>query len=140
MARIDAIDEFLEGGPYAVVGASRDRTKFGNRVLRAYLEHGRRVYAVNPNADEVEGLRAHPDLASVPERVHGISVVTPPHITERVIEEAIAAGIRHVWLQPGAESGAAVRRAQSAGISLVWGGPCILVEMPRRRSRDPAHP
>lgn len=140
MARLDPIDEFLEGGPFAVVGASRDRSKFGNRVLRAYLAEGRRAYPVNPNAEIVEGLRAHPDLASLPERIHGISVITPPDVTERVIEEAIAAGIRHVWLQPGAESGPAVRRAEAAGISLVWGGPCILVEMPRRRPRDPAHP
>lgn len=132
MARLDPIDEFLEGGPHAVVGASRDRDKFGNKVLRAYLAANRRAYPVNPLADEVEGLRAVPDLAHLPERVHGISVVTPPHVTERIVEDAIAAGIRHVWLQPGAESGAAVRRAEQAGISLVWGGPCILVELRRR--------
>lgn len=135
MARLDPIDEFLEGGPHAVVGASRDRDKFGNKVLRAYLAANRRAYPVNPMADEVEGLRAVADLASLPERVHGISVVTPPGVTEHIIEDAIAAGIRHVWLQPGAESAAALRRAQAAGISLVWGGPCILVEL-RRRGRD----
>jgi uncharacterized protein len=73
-----------------------------------------------------------PDLASLPERMHGISVVTPPDVTERVIEDAIAAGVRHVWLQPGAESGPAVRRAESAGLSLVWGGPCVLVELRAR--------
>lgn len=131
----DPIDAFLQGKSFAVVGASRDRSKFGNKVLRAYQAHGLAVYAVNPEADVVEGQRAWPELAALPERVHGISVVTPPHVTERIVEDAIAAGIMHVWLQPGAESPSAVDRARAAGISIIWGGPCVLVELSRRRPR-----
>ena len=82
------IGEFLTGSPHAVVGASRDRSKYRNEVLRVYLQQNRPVFPVNPNLDEVEGLPAYANLASIPESVHGISVITPPHVTEAVVEEA----------------------------------------------------
>jgi predicted CoA-binding protein len=121
------IDSFLAGAPHAVVGASTDRAKYGNRVLRAYLQAGRPVHPVNPKAAEVEGLKAFPDLRSLPEAVHGISVITPPAVTEKVVEEAAELGIRHVWLQPGAESDAAVARAEQAGINVIADGSCVLI-------------
>ncbi len=121
------IDSFLAGAPHAVVGASTDRTKYGNRVLRAYVQTGRPVHPVNPKAAEVEGLKAFPDLRSLPEAVHGISVITPPKVTEKVVEEAAELGIRHVWLQPGAESDAAVARAEQAGINVLADGSCVLI-------------
>ena len=65
----ELIDEYMKCGPYAVVGASPDRNKYGNKVLRAYMQRGFTVYPINPKADEVEGLKAYPDLASLPEQV-----------------------------------------------------------------------
>jgi predicted CoA-binding protein len=124
------IDAFLGGAPHAVVGASRDRAKIGNQVLRAYLEAGRPVFPVNPTVDAVEGLKSYPDLASLPEAVHGISVITPPHITESIVEQAAMLGIKHIWLQPGAESEQAVRRAEELGMNVIAGGPCLLVVLP----------
>ncbi|MHC4127525.1 MAG: CoA-binding protein [Planctomycetota bacterium] len=121
------IDSFLAGAPHAVVGASTDRTKYGNRVLRAYLQAGRPVHPVNPKAAEVEGLKAFPDLRSLPEAVHGISVITPPAVTEKVVEVAAELGIRHVWMQPGAESDTAVARAEQAGINVIADGSCALI-------------
>ena len=123
-ARISA---FLAGGPHAVVGASRDRAKYGNKVLRCYMQHQRSVYPVNPPATEVEGLPAYADLGALPEAVHGISIITPPQITEAIVEEAAAAGIEHLWMQPGAESPRAVERAAALGLSLIADGSCILV-------------
>jgi uncharacterized protein len=76
-----SIDAFLAGSPHVVVGASRQRKKYGNKVLRAYVQAQRPVFAVNPYAREVEGMPAYPDLAHLPEAVHGISVITPPEIT-----------------------------------------------------------
>lgn len=122
-ARIRA---FLDGTPFAVVGASSNREKYGNKVFRAYLEDGREAFAVNPKALVVEGLKAYPDLASVPRPPHGVSVVVPPPVTERVVEKAIALGVAHLWMQPGAESEAAVQRAEEAGINTIAGGPCLL--------------
>lgn len=127
MASDEKIQDFLAEGPFAVVGASRDRAKYGNKVLRAYLQNGREVYPVNPRADEVEGLESYADLAALPRPVRAISIVTPPSITERVVEQAAELGIRHIWMQPGAESDKAVGRAERAGMNVIAGGACALV-------------
>ncbi|MFN7959547.1 MAG: CoA-binding protein [Holophagaceae bacterium] len=121
------ITAFLEAGPFAVVGASVDRSKYGNKVLRCYQQHGREVYPINARAAEVEGLKAYPSLAALPVPVKAISVITPPAITEQVVREAAAAGVTHIWMQPGAESDEAIRSAEAAGLSVIAGGPCLLV-------------
>ena len=124
----ERIDDFLAAGPWAVVGASTDREKYGNKVLRCYVQRGKvPVYPINPKEAEVEGLAAYADLDALPEPVRGISVITPPRVTEAVVEKAAALGIRHVWMQPGAESDAAVMRAEELGLSVIAGGPCLLV-------------
>jgi predicted CoA-binding protein len=123
----DDIDAFLAGERFAVVGASQNRAKYGNKVLRSYLQAGRRVYPVHPSLAEVEGQRCYPDLASLPERVHGVSIVTPPAVTESIVEQAAAAGVRYLWMQPGAESAAAIRRAEELGLITIHSGPCVLV-------------
>ena len=123
----DRINHFLDGGPHAVVGASRDRNKYGNRVLRSYLQNNRAVFPINPNADEVESLMAYADLQSLPEAVHGISIITPPHVTEQIIESAGQLGIENVWMQPGAENAASVDRAHELGMNVIPGDACLLV-------------
>ena len=130
----DQIDAFLNGSPHAVVGASRDRAKYGNKVLRAYLQNKRAVFAVNPNADEVEGVSSSPDLQSLPEPVHGISIITPPLITEQIVEQAGKLGIQHVWMQPGAQSDSALSKAEEFGMHVIAGGPCALVVMGYREA------
>ncbi|MEK6248646.1 MAG: CoA-binding protein [Planctomycetales bacterium] len=121
------IEQFLAGGPHAVVGASLDRSKYGNKVLRVYMQNDLAVLPVNPRAAEVEGLAAYADLTSLPAPVHGISIITPPGVTETVIEEAGKLGIKNVWMQPGAESEPAVARAEQFGMNVIAGGPCLLV-------------
>lgn len=121
------IQDFLAGSVYAVAGASQDRAKYGNKVLRCYLQHGRRAYAVNPRETEVEGVACVPTLAALPEPVHGLSIITPPPVTEKLVEAAQAAGITRIWMQPGAESPRAIQRCRDLGISLVANGPCLLV-------------
>ena len=125
----EKIAAFLNGQPHAVVGASRDRAKFGNQVLRAYVQHGRRAFPINPNAMQIEGVVAYPDLTSLPEKVHGISVITPPEITASIIEQAGKLGIEHIWLQPGAENATAIALAAGLNIQLIQGGPCLLIEL-----------
>lgn len=120
---------FLSGSPFAVVGASRDRDKYGNKVLRAFLQKGLVAYPVNPHAVDVEGLICFPDLAALPQPVHGLSIITQPDVTEAIIEQAIRLGIKHIWMQPGAESERAVHLAQQAQMNLIWGGPCVLVAL-----------
>jgi uncharacterized protein len=131
MGERERIEAFLKGTRFAVAGASRDRAKFGNRVLRCLAASGREVWAVNPRetAPEVEGRPCVADVASLPGPIDGLSIVTPPAVTEALIEEAARAGIRRVWMQPGAESAAAIRRAEELGLEPIAGGPCVLVEL-----------
>ena len=123
------IAEFLAGSPFAVVGASRSRHKYGNKVLRCYSQHNRTVYPVNPAATSVEGLTCYTDLTCLPGPVHGVSVITPPGVTERIVEKLSASGARWVWMQPGAESDRAIARAEAAGVGVIAGGPCLLVAL-----------
>lgn len=126
-------DAFLAGEIFAVVGASNDRRKFGNRVLRAYLNRGRIAIPINPHEDTVEGLMAYPDLAAALAEhptLDRASIITQPAVTARIVDDAIATGaIRHLWMQPGAENAAAIERAERAGFAVIAGGPCVLVEL-----------
>lgn len=126
---MDQIQQFLSGKRFAVVGASANREKYGNKVLRAYLQNGLEAIPVNPAGGEIEGLETYSDLASIPGQIDGVSVITPPAVTEKVVEQAIERGIDHVWMQPGAESDAAIDRAEAAGINVIAGGPCLLVSL-----------
>lgn len=126
----ERVEAFLAAGPWAVAGASTDRAKFGNRVLRRLQAAGKLpLYPLNPRADEVEGLQAYPDLASCPESVRSLSLVTPPSISEAILATCTEYGVEHVWLQPGAESPEALALAESLGLSVLAGGPCVLVEL-----------
>ena len=97
------IEEFLNASTFAVAGASRDRSKYGNKVFRALVASGRTVYPLNPTAPEVEGAAAYASIAVLPTVPESLSIVTPPHVTREVIQQAIAAGVKNIWMQPGAE-------------------------------------
>src|SRR5258708_32061292 len=100
----------------AVIGASNNRRKFGNRALRAYRDQGYTVVPVNPHEAEVEGLKAYASVLDVPGPVDMASLYVPPHVGERVIGEIAQKGIAEVWLNPGAESDALIARAQALHI------------------------
>lgn len=123
------IDDFLVGKVFAVVGASTDREKYGNKVLRCYLQNDLVAWPVNPHDEEIEGVPCYPDLASLPESVHGVSIITPPAVTLGIVEQAAEAGIKRIWMQPGAESSDAIARAEELGLSVIAGGPCLLVAL-----------
>jgi len=123
----EIIDDFLTEGPYAVVGASPKREKYGNKVLRAYFQSGRDAYPIHPAADEVEGHKAYADLKALPEVPRGISIITPPQVTEKVVATAAELGVKFAWMQPGAESDEAVRIAREKGMEVVADGSCFLV-------------
>jgi predicted CoA-binding protein len=78
---------------------------------------------------EIDGNPVFENLAALPEKVEAISIITPPAVTDQVVADAIAAGVKHIWMQPGAESPAAIQKAQDAGINVIHGGPCVLVEL-----------
>ena len=100
----------------AVIGASRDRQKFGNRAVRAFIQEGYTVVPINPHQREVEGLKAYGSVLDVPGPIDMASFYVPPAIGEQVIEEVARKRIAEVWLNPGSESDALVARARALSI------------------------
>jgi len=123
----EPIERFLESSAYGVVGASRHRHKYGNKVLRCYQQNGRHAIPVNPGEAEVEGVPSVASVLDLPDEVQSISVITPPAVTERVVQDAIRRGIKNVWMQPGAESEASVEACRKGGINVIADGSCVLV-------------
>lgn len=103
----------------AVIGASSDRRKFGNRAVRAFLAQGYTVIPINTHATEVEGLPAYRSVLDVPGSIDMASFYVPPDMGEQVIDEIARKGIGEVWLNPGAESDALIARARVLGIQPV---------------------
>lgn len=123
----DPIDQFFQSKAYAVLGATSNREKYGNKVLRCYQQNNKTVYPVNPRADLIEGLHVISSINDLPPEVKSISVITPPKITEEIVEQAIKKGIQNIWMQPGAESEKAINTCLKHQINVIAGGPCILV-------------
>jgi len=121
------IEEFLKAKAFGVVGASTDRSKYGNRVLRCYQQNGLTAIPVNPKEKVIEGAECVASVLDLPPEVESISVITPPAVTEQVVEQAAARGIRNVWMQPGAESPRAVAACREHGINVIADGSCLLV-------------
>ncbi len=125
--RLIRSQRFLSSTAFGVAGASARRQKFGNKVLRCYQQAGRRAIPVNPHESEIEGAACVASVLELPDEAKSLSVITPPPITERLVEDAIRRGIEHVWMQPGAESPAAVAACREAGINVIADGSCLLV-------------
>jgi predicted CoA-binding protein len=100
----------------AVIGASSNRQKFGNRAVRAFTRQGYTVVPIHPREREVEGLKAYGSVLDVPGPIDMASFYVPPAIGEQVIEEVARKHIPEVWLNPGAESDVLVARARALSI------------------------
>lgn len=92
------ISDFINRRVWAVVGASQDETKYGNRIFRSLLASGYQVYPVNPRGGEIEGQTVYRSLAELPVRPEVIDIVVPPAAAEQVVKEAHARGLTRVWL------------------------------------------
>lgn len=88
----------------AVIGASSDRRKFGNRAVRAFLKEGDTVIPINPHEREIEGLKTYASVLDVPGRIDMATFYVPPDIGAGVMEEVARKQIPEVWLNPGADS------------------------------------
>ena len=100
----------------AVVGASSNRNKFGNRAVRAFRQQGYTVIPINPHETEVEGHKSYASVLDFPEPIDMASMYLPPEIGEQVIGEIAQKGIAEVWLNPGAESDELIARAKALDI------------------------
>ncbi len=135
----DAADEFLAQHRIAVAGVSRDEKQPANLIYRRLRDTGHEVFAVNPNAEEVEGDPCYASVQAVPPPLDGIVVVTAPEAAEQVVADAHEAGVPRVWLHrgigPGSSSAEAVEFCTEHGMTVIPGGcPCMFGE-----TSDPGH-
>ncbi|MCH2124534.1 MAG: CoA-binding protein [Pirellulaceae bacterium] len=112
----------------AILGASSDRSKFGNKSVRAHQQQGYKVFPVNPKGGEIEGLPAYQSLSQVPcESLDRVSVYLPPHICISVLDAVAEKGCRELWLNPGSESPEIIQRARDLQLNVVVG--CSIVDV-----------
>jgi predicted CoA-binding protein len=109
MNTLQDIQGFVAEKTLAVAGLSRDEKSFSAATAKELKTKGYTLYPVNPNATTIGGEKCYPSLAALPGKVGGVLVFTPPSQTEKVVREAVAAGIRRIWIQQGAQSEAALR-------------------------------
>lgn len=129
MAIQEQIQQFLASPAFGVVGASTNRDKYGNKVLRCYLQNGKKTIPVNPNEAEIEGVPCAATISDLPADVASISIITPPAVTLKLVPLAIEKGIKNIWMQTGSEHPDAVALCQEQGINVIADGSCLLVVM-----------
>ena len=113
--------------PWAVVGVSQDREKYGNIIYRDLRDAGYKVYAINPKLDTVEGDPCFPSLACLPEKPAVVDVVVPPQAALKVVEDCKEQGLMRIWFQPGSESDEALAKAEAYGIQVIANA-CIMIQ------------
>jgi predicted CoA-binding protein len=136
----DAAAEFLANKRIAVTGVSRTPGDHGSNVVYKRLrDRGYQVFAVNPNADEVEGDACYHDLKSIPGGVEAVVIATRPETADDTMRECAELGITHVWMHrafgSGSVSEAAADYGRQHGIQVIDGG-CPLMFAP---TSDPGH-
>lgn len=103
----------------AVIGASNDRRKYGNKAVRAFLAQGYEVAPVNPHETAIEGLPSFPSVLKVPGAIDMATMYVPPEVGAGIIEELARKQIPEVWFNPGSESPALVERARALGLQVI---------------------
>lgn len=100
----------------AVIGASPDRDKFGNKAVRAFAQAGYTVIPITPHHDVVEGFKAYRSVLDVPGAIDMATMYVPPAIGEGLVDEMADKGIAEIWINPGAESDVLIARFRARGI------------------------
>jgi hypothetical protein len=122
------IKDFLnKDNIFAVVGVSRDSSKYGNKIYADLKQSGYKVYPINPNIEEIFGDKCYPSLDKLPLKPDVVDIVVPPRITEEIIKQCKTLGITNIWLQPGSESEEAIKFCQANNMKLV-SGVCVMAE------------
>ena len=99
----ELIKEFIAQKRFAIVGATDDTEKYGNKIFKNLTGRGYDVYPVNPRLKEIDGVKCYPGLADIPVRVDVVDFVVPPEVTEATLKECLRLGLDRIWLQLGSE-------------------------------------
>ena len=133
--------DFLAQKRIAVVGVARKKPSTGAAIFKALSDRGYEVYAVNPNADSVEGKPCYPSVRELPEKVDGVMVVTRPAVSEQVMRDCVEAGIPRVWMHynpmfgkgNSSASDAAATYGEAHGLTVIAGGcPMMFLDFPHK--------
>lgn len=111
----------------AIIGASNDRAKYGNKSVRAHLQDGYTVFPVNPKETQIEGLPAFKSISDVPVRPERISVYLPPPLVKNILSDIAAKGCDELWLNPGTESDEVLAEANRLGLNVIQA--CSIVDL-----------
>ena len=104
----------------AIVGASADRNKFGNKSIHAHQRAGYDVYPVNPKEETIEGLKCYKSVAEIPVALDRVSLYLPPQVGIKVLDDLAKKGCKEFWVNPGAESAELIEKAQSLGLNTIF--------------------
>lgn len=122
------IKTMLDKKVWAVVGATENTSKFGNKIYKKLKAFGYEVYAVNPMYKEVDGDTCYSSLSDVPVKIECVNVVVGPDKSVHVLDEAKRLGIENIWFQPGTYTPEIVEASEVAGLNTVYMN-CVLVEL-----------
>jgi len=111
----------------AIIGASNNRAKYGNKAVRAYLRRGYKVYPVNPKEEIVEGLKAYGSILDIEAEIDRATLYVPPKMGLAIIEEIAQKGVKELYFNPGAESDELVEKARRLGLNPILA--CSILEI-----------
>jgi predicted CoA-binding protein len=126
MTSLRQIEDFMSAEPVAIIGVSRDPKKFGQMAFKELKNKGLNVIPVNPLAEEILGVKAYPNIIALPPEVKGVVIMTKKDQTADVVREAMAKGLKNIWIQQAAESKEALKELEGSDINYIT-GECILM-------------
>lgn len=111
----------------AVIGASKNPEKYGNKIVKDLLSKGYEVFPVNPKYEEINGLKCYKDVEELPKDVELLVFVLPPEKGKKIAEKALKLGFKNFWFQPGAESKEIISLLEKKEANVIFGA-CIMKE------------
>lgn len=130
----DNLNDFLAQKRFAVVGSFRNQDKIAFKILHDLRQKGYETFPVNPVTKGFGGMPCYKNIASIPYPIDVAVLVTPPRATEEIVKECLQKGIKRIWLQPGAESSAAVQFCQDHDMAVIH-STCIMIKTTQQKER-----
>jgi len=101
----------------AIIGASSDPRKYGNKAIKAYSIIGYKVYPINPNEDEIEGIKAYKSILDIPDQIDRVTMYVPPKVGLGILEDIAKKGVKELYFNPGSENDEIVGKAKKLGLN-----------------------
>lgn len=126
MKKKEKINEFFNSKCFAISGVSRDKTKFGNMVYKAFADHSLNVLPINPNIETIDGAKVFSSIEYLPSEVDAIVILNNKNRSQEIINQAIAKGIKNIWIQQKSEPAGFKVSSENMGNNIIM-GECIFM-------------